>query len=76
MYSLTVQNYGLNHQLFIHSFIHVRLLQVDYEAIDRQGARVYWKKLVERLPRILECWSMTEADEAIQQLASDVCAGK
>ena len=50
--------------------------KVDYEAVDRESARTYMSKLAERLPMILECYSANEADEMVQQLASDVCASK
>ena len=49
--------------------------KVDFEAIERQGAQEYIRRLLHFLPPLLECFSTSEADEMILNFASDVCAG-
>lgn len=47
----------------------------DFELIERKAADEYIKKLTRFLPKILQCYSHTEADEMIQNFSSEICNG-
>ncbi len=49
--------------------------KVDFESIERKSAQDYIQKLLQLLPSLLQCYSTSEADEMMQQFASQICAG-
>ena len=51
-------------------------LKTDFDLIERQSASEYIRQLLEFLPSLLDCFSQTDVDDAMQRFASDVCAGK